>query len=232
MRRTFLLIFCIFFFFTAFCSELTVYPVPKEIVYGYHNDDFTVKVRVPGGDWQDLFEYKVRVDLDEPQLASMVQFDFSGQVEVMIKKNNGLVQKVDVRPLVTKIAPVIKGNIIFLTLNKPQKLSIEFNGDRLHNLHLFANEPEKEVPLATDSNVIYFGPGIHKPEDLPGIEFRIPSNKTVYLAPGAILKGKLVVNKAENVRIIGRGMIDQTQRGMEVTHSKNCLLYTSDAADE
>lgn len=224
MRRTFLLIFCIFFFFTAFCSELTVYPVPKEIVYGYHNDDFTVKVRVPGGDWQDLFEYKVRVDLDEPQLASMVQFDFSGQVEVMIKKNNGLVQKVDVRPLVTKIAPVIKGNIIFLTLNKPQKLSIEFNGDRLHNLHLFANEPEKEVPLATDSNVIYFGPGIHKPDDLPGIEFRISSNKTVYLAPGAILKGKLVVNKAENVRIIGRGMIDQTQRGMEVTHSKNVLI--------
>lgn len=224
MRQTFTLIFCIFSFLTAFSSELSIYPVPKEVVYSSHNDDYTVKVRIPGGAWQDLFEYKVRVDLDEPQVATMVQFDFSGLVEVMVKKNDGLIQKVDVRPLVSKIAPVIKGNVLFLTLNKPQKLSIEFNGDRLHNLHLFANEPEKEKPLASDTNVIYFGPGVHKPDDQPGIEFNIPSNKTVYLAPGAILKGKLVVDKAENVRIIGRGFIDQAQRGVEVTHSKNVLI--------
>lgn len=224
MRQTFTLIFCIFSFLTAFSSELSIYPVPKEVVYSSHNDDYTVKVRIPGGAWQDLFEYRVRVDLDEPQVATMVQFDFSGQVEVMVKKNDGLVQTVDVRPFATKIIPVIKGNVIFLSLNKPQKLSIEFNGDRLHNLHLFANEPEKEKPLASDTNVIYFGPGVHKPDDQPGIEFKIPSNKTVYLAPGAILKGKLVVDKAENVRIIGRGIIDQTQRGVEVTHSKNVLI--------
>jgi len=224
MKRIFFLVFSIFPFLTAFSSELSIYPVPKEVVYSYHNDDYTVKVRIPGGAWQDLFEYKVRVDLDEPQVASMVQFDFSGQVEVMVKKNDGLIQKVDVRPLVSKVAPVIKGNVIFLTLNKPQKLSIEFNGDRLHNLHLFANEPEKVKPLESDTNVIYFGPGVHKPDDQPGIEFKIPSNKTVYLAPGAILKGKLVVDKAENVRIIGRGFIDQAQRGVEVTHSKNVLI--------
>jgi len=224
MKHILLFLFSIFSFLTAHSSELTIYPVSKDIVYASHNDDYTVKVRVPGGIWQDLFEYNVRVDLDDPQLASMVQFDFSGQVEVMIKKNDGLIQKVDVRPLVTKIAPIIKGNVLFLTLNKPQKLSIEFNGDRLHNLHLFANETEKEVPLESDSNVIYFGPGIHKPADLPGIQFNIPSNKTVYLAPGAILKGKLVVDNAENVRIIGRGIIDQAQRGIEVTHSKNVLI--------
>ncbi|MDP4276265.1 MAG: glycosyl hydrolase family 28 protein [Bacteroidota bacterium] len=224
MKHTLLLLFCLFSFMTATSSELTIYPVTKDIIYTSHNDDYTVKVRVPGGKWQDLFEYNVRVDMDAPQQASMVQFDFSGQVEVMIKKNNGLIQKVDVRPLITKMEPIIKGNVLFLTLNKPQKLSIEFNGDRLHNLHLFANEPEKEVPLEGDSNVIFFGPGIHKPDDLPGIQFNIPSNKTVYLAPGAILKGKLVVDKAENVRIIGRGIIDQAQRGIEVTHSKNVLI--------
>jgi len=224
MKRIFFLVFSIFPFLTAFSSELSIYPVPKEVVYSYHNDDYTVKVRIPGGAWQDLFEYKVRVDLDVPQVATMVQFDFSGQVEVMVKKNDGLIQKVDVRPLVSKVAPIIKGNVIFFTLNKPQKLSIEFNGDRLHNLHLFANEPEKEKPLESDTNVIYFGPGVHKPADQPGIEFNIPSNKTVYLAPGAILKGKLVVDKAENVRIVGRGIIDQAQRGVEVTHSKNVLI--------
>lgn len=224
MKCAFLLLLSILPICSAFSSELFIYPVPNEVIYASHNDDYTVKVRIPGGHWMDLFEYKVRVDLDDPKVASMIQFDFSGQVEVMVKKNNGLIQKVDVRPFSANILPEIKGNYLFLTLNKPQKLSIEFNGDRLQNLHLFANEPEKEKPLASDTNVIYFGPGVHKPGDIPGIQFNIPSNKTVYLAPGAILKGKLVANKVENVRIIGRGIIDQAQRGVEVTHSKNILI--------
>lgn len=51
-----------------------------------HNDDYTVRVRIPGGEWQDLFEYKVQVDLDKPQDASMVQFDMGSPVEVMVKR--------------------------------------------------------------------------------------------------------------------------------------------------
>ncbi len=35
-------------------------------------------------------------------------------------------------------------NTILFTLRQPQYLSIEFNGDRLHNLHLFANPLETE----------------------------------------------------------------------------------------
>ena len=33
-------------------------------------------------------------------------------------------------------------NTILFTLRQPQYLSIEFDGDRLHNLHLFANPLE------------------------------------------------------------------------------------------
>ena len=64
-----------------------------------HNDDYTVRVRMPGGEWQDVFEYKVQVDLDKPQDASMVQFDMGSPVEVMVKKNNGTVREVTIRPL-------------------------------------------------------------------------------------------------------------------------------------
>ncbi len=53
-----------------------------------HNDDFTVRVRSIGGEWQDLFEYKVQVDMDRVQDASMVQFDMDEPVEVMVKKNS------------------------------------------------------------------------------------------------------------------------------------------------
>ena len=54
-----------------------------------HNDDYTVRVRVPGGDWKDLFEYNVQVDMDRVQDASMVQFDMGSPVEVMVKKIMG-----------------------------------------------------------------------------------------------------------------------------------------------
>lgn len=189
-----------------------------------HNDDYTVQVREPGGKWMDLFEYNVNVDMDDVQNASMVQFDMGGKVEVMVKKNNGSVRDVDIRPRQRQIQYTKQDNAIFFTLESPQYLSIEFNGDRLHNLHLFANPLETETYTAEEKNVMYFGPGVHKPGDLPNNQIRIPSNTVVYLAPGAIVKAKLLVDKAENVKILGRGILDHPIRGIEVTDSKNVLI--------
>jgi hypothetical protein len=101
---------------------------------------------------------------------------------------------------------------------------VEFNGDRLHNLHLFANPMEKEVYSGEAKGVMFFGPGVHRPKDLPNNQIRVPSNTTVYLAPGAVLKAKLLVDNAENVRIIGRGILDHPIRGIEITDSENVLV--------
>jgi polygalacturonase len=59
---------------------------------------------------------------------------------------------------------------------------------------------------------------------LPGDAFNIPSGKTVYIAGGAIVRGKLMCDKVENVRITGRGIIDQPQRGVEIRHSHNVTV--------
>ena len=76
-------------------AEILVYPVPQGIYYARHNDDYTVKVRQAGEkDWVDLFEYNVKVDMDTKSDATMVQFDFSGKVEVLIRKNNGEIRSV------------------------------------------------------------------------------------------------------------------------------------------
>ena len=202
-------------------QQINLHPVPREIMYSKHNDDFTVCVRIPGGDWQDLFEYKVSVDADNPQSASMVQFDFEGKIEMRVTVNNGMIHAVKIRPEQNNVEHVTAGNHIYFSLNKPSKLSFEVNGDRLHNLHIFANELEKEIPLPDAPNVIYFASGYHKPKDQPGNAFNIPSNSTVYMAPGAVINGKIVCNKVENVRIIGRGIINEPERGFEITHSKN-----------
>ncbi len=210
-------------FGTSVQAQLQTYPASLHTGLP-HNDDYTVRVRIPGKEWQDLFEYKVQVDLDKPQDATMVQFDMGSPVEVMVKKNNGTVREVAIRPLNNKITYRQMQNAIFFTLDKPQYLSVEFNGDRLHNLHLFANPVEAETYDKEEKGVMYFGPGVHRPKDLPNDQIRVPGNTTVYLAPGAVLKAKLLVDKVENVRIIGRGILDHPVRGIEITDSKNVLI--------
>lgn len=214
-------------FLAVFClnlqAQLATYPDGLRTGMP-HNDDYTVRVRVPGGEWKDLFEYNVQVDMDKVQDASMVQFDMGSPVEVMVKKNNGSVRDVAIRPLNNSVSYKRVQNTILFTLNRPQYLSIEFNGDRLHNLHLFANPLETETYTKEEKGVMYFGPGVHRPDDLPNNQLRIPSNTTVYLAPGAVVKAKLLVDKAENVRIIGRGILDHPIRGIEITDSKNVLV--------
>ena len=204
-------------------AQLVTYP--ESLNPGMaHNDDYTVRVRIPGGEWKDLFEYKVQVDMDNVQDASMVQFDMGSPVEIMVKKNNGTVHDVAIRPSNKGIEYKQIQNTILFTLRQPQYLSIEFNGDRLHNLHLFANPLETEKYDKEEKGIMYFGPGIHRPKDLPNNQIRIPGNTTVYLAPGAVVKAKLLVDKAENVRIIGRGILDHPIRGIEITDSKNVLI--------
>ncbi|MBB3061198.1 glycosyl hydrolase family 28 protein [Microbulbifer rhizosphaerae] len=208
-------------------EELIVYPPPAPPTFYTHlNDDFTVRVREPGGTWQDLYEYNVMVDLDRPQSATMVRFDMDGPVEVSVRKNNGDFRNVRVRPLAAGIKPEVGrfGHSITFTIDQPRKLSVEFDGDRLHNLHVIANPIETtEKPDPEDPDVIWFGPGVH--ELAEGEEgFRFPSNKTVYLEAGALLRGPVVLDRVENVKVLGRGMLDRPQRGFEVTFSKNIVI--------
>jgi hypothetical protein len=95
-----------------------------------------------------------------PDSASFAYFDFSGIVNVEITPLDIDIQKVIIRPLSKGIIPEVDNGIISFSLDKPQKLSVEINGNSTNNLMLFANEIEKNKPDPTDPNTIYFGPGI------------------------------------------------------------------------
>lgn len=70
-----------------------------------------------------------------------------------------MIHEVDIRPQARKVQYVQNKNVITFTLDKPQYLSVEFNGDRLHNLHLFANPMETETYSEEEKGVMYFGAG-------------------------------------------------------------------------
>ncbi|WP_347302114.1 glycosyl hydrolase family 28 protein [Croceibacterium sp. TMG7-5b_MA50] len=184
-------------------------------------DDYTVRVRRPGGQWQDLYEYKVRVDSDTKSLATMVFFNSDGPVELSVRKNNGAVHQVSVRPSSRQVPVRIEGDIAYLTLAGPTKLSVEFDGDRLTNLHVFAGALRPEPQAG--AGVRIFGPGVHEAgEDRL---FHFASGETVYLAPGAILNGGVMIEGADDVRLIGNGLIyNAPDHGITINNSREVVI--------
>ena len=215
---------------TQTISKLITYTAPQGVPA---NNDFIVKVRTANGEWQQLFTYLVRVDMHNVREASMASFDFNGSALVEVTSVRAAVDHFEIRPLSNKIEHTSKGNTVTFQLDRPCKLSIEVNGDKFHNLHLFANSLESNVPDPQESStlyvepgtyaaadlvrrlqlgdeneltadVLYFGPGLHRFED--GL-LHIPSGTTVYIAGGAVVVGSFICNHVDNVTIRGRGII-------------------------
>ena len=205
-------------------NRLIAYPTPEGAV---QNSDFSVSVRIPGQKWQELPEYLIKVDevrgtSHAVENSSVSYFDFSGEVEVSVTSNKGAIQSARIRPLSYGIQPEIKGNTLTFRLSQPRNLSVEVNGDIFHNLHLFANPVDEFIPDKKDTNLIYFGPGIHHVADG---KLKVTSGKTVYLAGGAVLMGQVLIEGVENVKLIGRGIIDHTVKmGVRIANSKNILV--------
>lgn len=212
-------------------NQLITYPAPQEAEL---KDDFTVKVRQPGGKWQTIATYPVKVDevkeaRHHVKLASMSYFDFDGEVEVSVTAHKEEIETARIRPLSYGITPQVSRNTLTFKLNSPHNLSIEVNGDIFHNLHLFANPIDRNNPLKPgmnpkklkkNRNLIYFGPGIHQ---LPGDTLDVPSGKTVYISGGAIVRGCIRAKNAENVTIFGQGEVHPEGRGagVSIINSKN-----------
>jgi hypothetical protein len=199
-------------------DQLVTYPAPNGAVL---NSDFSVRVRNPGHDWQNLADYLLKIQAVKDNWratldTSMAYFDFSGTVDVSITYNKRNIDSARVRPLSYGITPQVKGNIITFSLSQPRNLSVEVNGDVFHNLQLFANSLEANPPDPKDSNVIYYGPGIHQVGRLS-----VPSGKTVYIAGGAVVQGQILIDGVENARVMGRGMLDQSTGGVRIANSKN-----------
>ena len=132
---------------------------------------------------------------------SFANFDTDGPVVVQIKSPRDLRNTV-IRPSFPEVTMRIEGeHTVVVTLPGPRKISIEPEGKR-GPLLLFANPLEENPPQRDDPNVVYFGPGVHRPERIV-----LKSHQTLYLAGGAVVKGG-VIAEGENIRILGRGILD------------------------
>jgi hypothetical protein len=190
----------------------------------------------PGSIWTHEFPAK-------GELASFAYFDFEGKVSVAVAPQRPF-KTATVHPLSFGIKPAIEGQTIRFELDRPRKLTVMLDGSDQRPLHLFANALETDTPKRGGPNVLYFGPGVHKIGTT-----RVESGQRVYIAGGAIVRGQILpdekptvskrtglkhyggailsLDKAANVRISGRGILD----GGDMPHASKGLITLSGASD-
>lgn len=182
-------------------TRVVTYPIPEGEAL---SEDYAVEI-----DGQSVDVYTARVNdppndhLDHGGTYSFVYFDFSGSVTIKVRSMDRHIQGARIRPVSKGIRhSLIDENTTTITLDKPCKLSFEPQGKR-RPLLIFANQLEENPPNEDDPDVIYFGPGIHCPEDG---KIQLKSNQTLYIAGGAVVKAGLEV-RGENIAIRGRGIL-------------------------
>ena len=140
--------------------------------------------------------------LNQTEVTAFVSFDLTGETRITVECEFDF-EEVIIRPLSLNIQPEINGKTVTFTIKKPCQTVVEFDGT-FGALHLFANPPEKcEIPA---ENVLYFGKGEH---DVGTINLQ--SGQTVYIDEGATVYGQIYGIDVENVKILGKGILDHSK---------------------
>lgn len=140
--------------------------------------------------------------LDQTEVTAFVSFDLEGETRVAVECEFDF-EEVVIRPLSLGIRPEINGRSVSFTVTKPCQATVEFDG-MSGALHLFADPPGKSAVPA--ENTLYFGKGEHDAGTII-----LKSGQTVYIDEGATVYGQIYGLDVENVRIIGKGILDHSK---------------------
>lgn len=121
-----------------------------------------------------------------------------------------------IRPQSLGIEPTIAsdGTITF-TLERPAYFTVEAYG-RNRALHIFVDPIVDYAIDRAEKNLIYFGAGEH---DVGQIELH--SGQTLFLDEGAVVYACVHAMDAENIRILGRGILDNSRNKEQILFEMN-----------
>ncbi len=187
-----------------------------------YSSDYTVKIRPQGAaDYQTLCVCHATVRdwyldqsiSDEEMSWCSFDCDFATPIEIWVQPSAPK-NTVAIRPNAYGIAYDYQPDGVYFTIDKPMGLSIEFDGDIYHNLFIYANPIEQNIPDKNDPNVLYFDVGVHNIDTI-----NISSNQTVYIAQGAVVYGSFLSEDAAHIRYCGRGIL----HGKHLNHDRAFL---------
>lgn len=210
MKRTITFLLVVIFAFHSHATNLVTYAAPPQSEAA---PEFELEVN-----GQPVFVYNTRC-------AAFAYFSFEGKVDIKVTFASP-VYNFDIRPKSRNIEAVQYRNQIRFSLDKPENLSVEINKNIKRPLFIFANPLETNVPDKADKSVIFFEKGkIHYPG-----EVKVESDQTVYIEGGAVVRGHFMTDKGRNIRIMGRGILDNRlykrgeHRPIEINQCENVLI--------
>lgn len=140
-------------------------------------------------------------EINQTELASFVNIvsDEKVDIRVVIKKKY---QNVSLRPYSKQIEIEDKADGVAFSLESEGQFVL--STDDLHNcLYIFNSKPiECQDPQSVTH---YFGPGIH----MPG-KIILKDNESIYVHRDALVFGCVYAENAENIRIFGNGILDDS----------------------
>lgn len=115
-----------------------------------------------------------------------------------------------IRPLSARVVPTVKDGVVTFTLPHAGGYTVELDGT--HNaLHLFVDPPLGYSVSRDAKGVHYFGPGVHRVGVL-----QLKDDETVYIDEGAVVYGCIHGTGVHRVRILGRGILDNSENVEEI----------------
>lgn len=143
--------------------------------------------------------------IEQTELVNFISMEADETVEIKI------VPKIPslnfrIRPRNSGVRATINCNgEIELTLSHAGQYTVEPYG-RNHALHIFV-DPVKDYGVNKDGeNILYFGAGEHDVGDL-----YLKSGQTVFIDEGAVVYATVYGKHVENVKILGRGILDNSK---------------------
>jgi len=206
--------------FEKYNSVVIPYPVIAELTI---SDLYSVNVND-----QVIWTEKFKTNMDisklpdwfiEPytkvqQEIHQASFSCKGKLQISIRVHDPI-KKVSIHPLSREITSHINGNVLTFSLPGPDKIYVEI--DSLPPLFIFANPIENKKISSKDPGIHYFGPGVHRSGYIS-----MKDNETVYIAAGAIVYGGIRATGVNNIRVIGRGILDGGNDFKQMVMVKNC----------
>ncbi len=149
--------------------------------------------------------------IEQSEIVPFVLMEADESVTFEVTSDQDLSQSV-IRPCTLGVTPQIHGNTARFPLNGGTYCTFEPSG-RHHALHIFIDKPTQYDINPTDDKVIYFGKGVHEAGMI-----ELKDGQTLFIDEGAVVFACVKAMDANNIRIIGHGILDNS-------HNRETILF-------
>ena len=153
--------------------------------------------------------------IEQSELANFLSMESDEEVELkIVPKIPSYAVRIRPRDLMMKANTDANG-VITIRVNGAAQFTVEPYG-RSHALHVFIDPISQYDVDQKDDAVLYFGAGEHDVGNL-----YLKSGQTLFIDEGAVVYATIFALHAENIKILGRGILDNSKNVETILYGTN-----------